>query len=183
MVQLRDRVTGELLSAALQEQMITAINRSSLLERSKSTAIAVSYYFWSLVGHGIFILALVGFVMTARTIWAVGYVWSRYGRNSWAIFTEPCSVDSTLKLRNKMTSLGGYRLDNGRLYYRADALKAFGLLKLEDKGGTEYLILQKQYWLGTSRDNLFVIGIILGQSVEPCDERPCTGEVTFLIVD
>ncbi|KAJ8569128.1 hypothetical protein ON010_g6131 [Phytophthora cinnamomi] len=170
---------GEFLSAALQEQMITALNRTSILERSNSTALAVSYYFWSLVGHGIFVLALVAFVLSVRSIWAVGYVWSRYGRNTRAIFTEPCSVDSTLKLRNKMTSLGGYRLDNGRLYYRVDALKAFGLLKLEEKDGSEYLVLQKQYWLEPSRNNLFVIGMISGQSVEPCDERPCTGEVGF----
>ncbi|KAG7384380.1 hypothetical protein PHYPSEUDO_002641 [Phytophthora pseudosyringae] len=170
---------GELLSAALQEQMISALNRSNTFERSKTTALAVSYYFWSLVGHSVFVLILTTFVLSVRTIWAVGYTWSRHQRHIWAIFTEPCSVDSALKLRNKMTSLGGYRYDNGKLYYRADSLKAFGLLKLEQKDGTEYLVLQKQYWLGTTRNNLFVIGVISGQSVERCEERPCTGEVTF----
>ncbi|KAG3118199.1 hypothetical protein PI124_g3562 [Phytophthora idaei] len=34
---------GELLSAALQEQMITALNRSNIFDKSKSTALAVSY--------------------------------------------------------------------------------------------------------------------------------------------
>lgn len=170
---------GELLSAALQEQMITALNRSSLLNKSKTTALAVSYYCWSLVGHGVFVVTLTAFVLSVRTIWALVYVWSRHRHDTWAIFTEPCSVDSTLKLRNKMTSLGGYRFDNAKLFYRADALKAFGLLKFEEKDGTEYLVLQKQYWLGTTKNNLFVIGIISGQSVESCDEHPCTGNVTF----
>ncbi|EEY69952.1 uncharacterized protein PITG_06493 [Phytophthora infestans T30-4] len=171
---------GELLSAALQEQMITALNRSSLLDKSKSTALAVSYYFWSLIGHGVFVLALTGFVLSVRTLWAIVYTWSRHPHHSWAIFTEPCSVDTVLKLRNKMTSLGGYRYDNGKLYYRADALKAFGLLQYEEEDGTAYLVLQKQYWLGTKRNNLFVIGAISGQSVEPCEERICTGDVTFI---
>ncbi|ETM40737.1 hypothetical protein L914_13394 [Phytophthora nicotianae] len=170
---------GELLSAALQEQMITALNQANIFDKSKSTALAVSYYFWSLVGHGVFVLALTSFVLSVRTLWAIGYAWSRHQHHVRAIFTEPCCVDSVLKLRNKMTSLGGYRYDNGKLYYGASALKAFGLLQLEEKDGIEYLVLQKQYWLGTKRGNLFVIGTISGQGVEPCEERPCTSEVAF----
>ncbi|GMF47380.1 unnamed protein product [Phytophthora fragariaefolia] len=170
---------GEPLSAALQEKILTALNRTSIFERSNSTALSVSYYFWSLVSHGVFVLALVGFVLTVRSVWAVGYVWSRHHRNTWAIFTEPCCVDSILKMRNKMTSLGGYRWDNGKLYYSVDALKAIGLLKLEEKDGTEYLVLQKQYWLVISRNNLIVIGVIPEQYVEPCGEHPCTGDVAF----
>ncbi|KAK1939895.1 hypothetical protein P3T76_008218 [Phytophthora citrophthora] len=170
---------GELLSAALQEKMISALNRADVFEKSKPTALEISYYFWSLVAHGNYVLVLTGFVLSVRTLWAVGYVWSRHRQNMWKIFTEPCSVDSTLKLRGKMTSLGGYRYDNGKLFYRTDALKAFGLLKLEEKDGTEYLVLQKQNWLGTTRSNLYVIGKVSGQSVEACGERPCTGQVTF----
>jgi uncharacterized membrane protein YciS (DUF1049 family) len=157
--------------------MLSALNRSRAFKNSKPTALAISYYFWSLVAHFNFVLVLTAFVLSVRMLWAIGYVWARY--HTWAIFTAPCSVDSAMKLRNKMTSLGGYRWDNGKLFYRADALKSFGLLSAEDKTGTEYLVLQKQYWLGTMHNNLFIIGIISGQRVEPCEERPCAGEVTF----
>ncbi|ETM45861.1 hypothetical protein L914_09189, partial [Phytophthora nicotianae] len=72
--------------------------------------------------------------------------------------------------------LSGYSLEGGVLYYRPSALKAFGMLKMEEEG-SEYLIMHKLHW---PRDNLIGIGVITGARVEPCNERPCTGIVSFL---
>ncbi|RLN10223.1 hypothetical protein BBJ28_00026632, partial [Nothophytophthora sp. Chile5] len=78
----------------------------------------------------------------------------------------------------KLTKLGGYSWDNGRLYYTAEALKAFGLMSMTEEDGHEFLALHKLYWFAIPRDDLFVIGTIWNQSVVPCAERPCSGIVS-----
>ncbi|GMF47381.1 unnamed protein product [Phytophthora fragariaefolia] len=167
---------GEVFTAALQQYALTILNRSHL-KQTRPAALAVSYYVWSLVGHGIFVLTIILLVITVRALWAMGYVWL-YQR-TWAIFTAPCCVDSTLKLRNKMSLLGGYRWENDKLYYTPSALKAFGLLKMEEEDGTELLGLRKIRWFTVLRDDLFAIGVISNNRVEPCADRPCTGIVSF----
>lgn len=169
---------GELLSAICQPHFLTALNRSEL-KNSGSTAKAASYYVWSLVGHGVFVLVLIGFIMSIRILRAVSYVRWKHGC-SWAIFTAPCCVDNTLSMRNKMTMLGGYRWENGTLFYKVEALKAFGLLKVEEEDGTELLVLRKLYWITVPTIDMIAIGIVSGQSVQPCSERFCTtGIVSF----
>ncbi|EEY69955.1 uncharacterized protein PITG_06496 [Phytophthora infestans T30-4] len=81
---------GELLSAMCLPYYLSSLNRSDM-KRSGPTANAVSYYVWSLVGHGIFVLALIGLVMSVRVLRAVSYVRRKYG-HAWAIFTAPCSL-------------------------------------------------------------------------------------------
>ncbi|POM61041.1 hypothetical protein PHPALM_30010 [Phytophthora palmivora] len=78
-----------------------------------------------------------------------------------------------------MTMLGGYRWVNGKLYYKPEALKSFGLLKMEDEDDTEYISLRKLYWFSVPRNDLFVIGILSEEGVKPCIERPCTGTISF----
>ncbi|RLN87317.1 hypothetical protein BBJ28_00016387 [Nothophytophthora sp. Chile5] len=71
--------------------------------------------------------------------------------------------------------LGGYSWDNGRLYYTVEALKAFGIMKMVEEDGHEFLALHKLYWFVIPSDDLFVIGTIWDQSVVSCAERPCSG--------
>ncbi|KAF1776720.1 hypothetical protein GQ600_16409 [Phytophthora cactorum] len=177
-VQLRDSVSGGTAECSTPRADDHRFESISIFDKSKSTALAVSYYFWSLIGHGIFVLALTAFVLSVRTLWAVGYAWSRHQHHIWAIFTEPCSVDSILKLRNKMTSLGGYRYDNGKLFYRADTLKSFGLLKLEEKDGTEYSFAEAI--LAWDNEEQFICDRYhLRTKCGALRRAYCTSEVTF----
>ncbi|KAJ8556574.1 hypothetical protein ON010_g9393 [Phytophthora cinnamomi] len=167
---------GELLSVIGLHHYITTINRSSL-RNSEPTALEVSYYVWSLVGHGTIVLGLITFIISVRALWAVAYVYWKH--RALAVFFAPCCVDTTLGLRNKMTLLGGYRWGHGKLYYTQVALKAFGLLKMEEEDGTDFVVLRKLLWFEILTDNLFVIGVIAGEVMEICAERPCTGMVSF----
>lgn len=166
---------GELVSAFGLNYFLASINRSGLKE-SRSTAVAVSYYAWSLVGHGIFICEIIGCVIAVRVLWAIAYTW--WHHSTWVIFSTVCCVDSALGRRNKMVLLSGYRLHNGHLYYTVEALKAFGLLMMEEDGA-QFMVLRKLRWFAVPTDNLFVIGKVSGQSVAKCDERPCTGVTSF----
>jgi hypothetical protein len=167
---------GEVFTAALQQYSLTLLNRSELKE-SRPTALAVSYYAWSLIGHGVFVLSIIALVISVRALWALAYVWLRH--QTWTIFTAPCCVDTTLRLRNKMVLLGGYQWENGKLYYTPSALKAFGALRTEEEDGAEFLVLRKINWFKVLKDDLFVIGAISSHHVEPCSARPCTGIVSF----
>lgn len=75
--------------------------------------------------------------------------------------------------------LGGYCWHDGKLYYKISALKAFGMLKMEEDGA-EYLVLHKLYWFTVPKDSFIVIGAISGERVEPSNERPCRGIISFL---
>ncbi|OWZ18870.1 hypothetical protein PHMEG_0006965 [Phytophthora megakarya] len=169
-------LVGELVTALLLQAFLSGLNKSDL-KRSKPTALAVSYYLWSLVCHGMVVVVVVGIILTTRVIWALWYVWFRH--RSFSVLSEPCCVDTTLGVRSRITMLDGYRFEGGKLYYEPRALKAFGMLKMEENGH-EYLVLHKLYWFTVPRDNLIGIGIISGQRVEPCNERPCTGIISFL---
>ncbi|OWZ15247.1 hypothetical protein PHMEG_00011154 [Phytophthora megakarya] len=169
---------GELLSAICQPYFLTFLNRSDL-KQSGSTAIAVSYYAWSLVGHGIILLCLVGFIMSVRVLRAVSLVHWQYGR-TWSFFSAPCCVDNTIGMKNKMTMLRGYCWQDGRLLYKTEALKAFGILKMVDEDGTVFLVLRRLLWFTVPSVDLLVIGVVSTQGVEPCSERACTtGMVSF----
>jgi hypothetical protein len=167
---------GEVFTAALQQYCFTLLNRSELKE-TRPAALAVSYYAWSLVGHSVLVLSIVALVISVRALWALAYVWLSH--QSWAIFTAPCCVDTTLRLRNKMILLGGYQWENDKLYYTPSALKAFGALRTEEEDGAEFLVLRKINWFKVLKDDLFVIGAISSHHVEPCSARPCTGIVSF----
>eukprot|EP00644_Phytophthora_capsici_P001527 jgi/Phyca11/104891/e_gw1.10.817.1 len=166
---------GELLSAISQPFLLTALNRSDL-KHSGPTAIAVSYYCWSLVGHSIFILVLMGMTISIRVLRAVSYVRWKFGQ-TWVIFTAPCCVDNTLGLRNKMTLLGGYCWENGVLLYKREALKAFGLLKAKEEDGAEFLVLRRLNWCTVPYEDLWVIGTVSGEYVEPCKQRLCVSSL------
>ncbi|KAG7384382.1 hypothetical protein PHYPSEUDO_002643 [Phytophthora pseudosyringae] len=168
---------GELLSVVVLHHYITGLNRSRLRDTNR-TAVTVSYYVWSLVGHGIIVLGLVVFIISVRAFWATVYV--AWKHRTLAIFLAPCCVDTTLALRNKMTLLGGYHWQDDRLHYTADTLKSFGLLKMEEEDGTQFVVLRKLHWVEVPTDSLFVIGTLVGEDMmEPCAERACTGVVSF----
>ncbi|KAG7384384.1 hypothetical protein PHYPSEUDO_002645 [Phytophthora pseudosyringae] len=169
---------GELLSAICQPYFLTSLNRSDL-KQSGRTAVAVSYYGWSLVGHGIFVIVLIGFIMSVRALRAVSFVRWKHGQTR-AIFMAPCCIDNTLGMRNKMMMLDGYVWEDSMLLYKREALKAFGLLKMEEQDGAEFLLLRKLNWFTVPTEDLCVIGTVSGQCVEPCAERLCTpGLVSF----
>ncbi|EGZ09345.1 hypothetical protein PHYSODRAFT_525570 [Phytophthora sojae] len=167
---------GEFVSALVFQMFLSGLNGSDL-KRSKPTALAVSYYFWSLICHAIVVVCVVSIICSVRVPWALLYVWSKH--QSLAVLSEPCCVDTALGVRSRVMLLGGYRWDEGKLYYETAALKAFGMLKMEENG-VEYLVMHKLYWFTVPRDNLIGIGVITGPRVEPCNERPCTGIVSFL---
>jgi hypothetical protein len=169
-------LVGELVTALMLQAFLSGLNGSGL-KRSKPTALAVSYYFWSLVCHGMVVVVVVAIISSARVLWALAYVWLKH--RSYAILSEPCCVDSALGVRSRIMLLGGYRLVDGKLYYKPATLKAFGLLKMEEDG-VEYLALHKLHWFTVPIDNLIGIGVISGQRVEPCNERPCMGVIRFL---
>ncbi|ETN05425.1 hypothetical protein PPTG_14165 [Phytophthora nicotianae INRA-310] len=167
---------GELLSAIGQSHFLTSLSHSDLKD-SGSTARAVSYYVWGLVGHGVIVLPLIGFIMSVRIVRAITYTRWRYGVD-WNVFIAPCSVDTTLGMLSKMMMLRGYEWMEGELCYKRDALKAFGILRMEEDGA-EFLALRKLCWFHVPRHELAVIGAVSGQRVEPCTERPCLGVVGF----
>ncbi|GMF47378.1 unnamed protein product [Phytophthora fragariaefolia] len=167
---------GELLSVIGLNHYITTLNRSSLSD-SKPTTASASYCIWSLVGHECIVLGLVAYIILVRALWAFIYVIWRH--RTLAVFFAPCSVDTTLALRNKMTMLGGYHWEDEKLYYTAEALMAFGLLKMEEEDGSEFVVLHKLHWLEVPTDNLFVVGFVAGEGIGACEERPCSGMVSF----
>ncbi|KAJ8576594.1 hypothetical protein ON010_g2614 [Phytophthora cinnamomi] len=167
---------GEFVSALVFQMFLTGLNGSDL-KRSKPTALAVSYYFWSLICHAIVVVCVVSIISSVRIPWAILFVWFKH--RSLAVFSEPCCIDTALGVRSRIMLLGGYRWDDGELYYKPAALKAFGMLKMEEDG-VEYLVLHKLHWFTVPRDNLIGIGVMTGPRVEPCNERPCTGIVSFL---
>ncbi|KAE9108046.1 hypothetical protein PF010_g12052 [Phytophthora fragariae] len=167
---------GEFVTALVFQRFLSGFNGSEL-KRSKGTAIAVSYYLWSLVCHGIVVIFIVSIIASVRVAWALTYMWCKH--RSLALLSEPCCVDTALGVRSRSTLLSGYRFENGKLFYTAAALKAFGVFNMEEDGA-EYLVMHKLHWFTVPRDNLIGIGVITGQRVEPCNERPCSGIGSFL---
>ncbi|KAE9270841.1 hypothetical protein PF001_g28634 [Phytophthora fragariae] len=167
---------GELVCAFVFQTFLSVLNGSEL-KRSKPTALAVSYYFWSLICHGLVVLVVVLIISCVRVLWALVFVWWKH--RSFALLSESCCVDAALGVRNRSTLLGGYHFGDGELYYTVTALKAFGMLKMEE-GGVEYLVLQRLHWVIAPEDSLVIIGIISGDRVEPCNERRCTALSVFL---
>ncbi|KAG7384376.1 hypothetical protein PHYPSEUDO_002637 [Phytophthora pseudosyringae] len=168
---------GELLSALGLSYVLTGLNHSDL-KRSKPIALEISYYMWGLVGHSVIVATLIGSIAVVRIICAATYVRWKHGR-TWDIFSAPCCVDTTVGVRSKMTKLAGYHWEDGKLYYRADSMKSFGLLKMDEEDGTEFLVLRKLHWFKVHQEDLLVIGSVSERCVEPCSERPCTGVVSF----
>ncbi|KAG6973107.1 hypothetical protein JG687_00001120 [Phytophthora cactorum] len=168
---------GELLSAIGQARFLTSLSHSDL-KQSGPTARAISYYVWGLVGHSVIVLSLIAFIMTVRIVRAITCVWWKHSQ-IWAVLTTPCSVDTTLGIRNKMTTLTGYCWVDGNLCYKPEALKAFGMLKVEEEDGAEFMALRKLHWFKVPTEDLVVIGSVTQHCVQPCSERLCTGVVSF----
>ncbi|KAE9166946.1 hypothetical protein PF005_g28988 [Phytophthora fragariae] len=97
-------LVGELVSALALQAFLTGLNGSDF-KRSRPVALAVSYYFWSLISHSVVVAVITGIIASVRVPTAI-----------------------TLMM------LGGYRWEHGRLYYKVTALKAFGMLKMEEDG-------------------------------------------------
>lgn len=78
-----------------------------------------------------------------------------------------------------MTMLSGYCWEDGRLCYKPEALKAFGLLKVEEEDDTTSIALRKLHWFKVPTEELVVIGSVADQRVQPGRERSCSGVVSF----
>ncbi|KAK1942137.1 hypothetical protein P3T76_006459 [Phytophthora citrophthora] len=167
-------LVGELVTAMVFQMVLSRLNASDF-KRSKPTALAVSYYVWSLTCHGAVVLVILSIIASVRIPWTLLYVWWKH--RSLAVFSAPCSVDTALGPRSRLILLGGYCFHDGKLFYKKSTLKAFGMMKVEEED-TCYLVLPKLYWISTPIDNLIVIGVISGHRVESVDERPCTSSAT-----
>eukprot|EP00644_Phytophthora_capsici_P004319 jgi/Phyca11/109695/e_gw1.17.216.1 len=167
---------GECICSAAMQHYLTALNRSKGFKHSDPASRLVSPYVWSLVGHGVIVLGCVLVLVAVRSLGAIIYMRIKYG--CFVVLITPCSVDATLGIRGKLVVLGGYTYENGKLYYKVDTLKAFGMMRMVDDTGKEYLVLHKLYWVVIPRRDLFVIGAVSGRKVEPCSERLCSGVVS-----
>ncbi|GMF17182.1 unnamed protein product [Phytophthora lilii] len=154
---------GEFFCAAAMQYYLTSLNRSSL-QRTKSSAEAVSYYAWSLVGHGVIVLGIVAAILLIRAAGAIIAIGWNFG--SLKLFTAPCSVDTALGVRSKMVLLGGYVWEDGKLHYKAETLKSFGMKQMAEDG-TGFLLLHKLQWLSIPQHEMVAIGEVRGHGVQP----------------
>lgn len=168
---------GELVCSAGMQYYLTGLNKSSL-KGSKPVAEAVSYYVWSLVGHAIIVLGIVFAIVSIRSLGAIISV--RWNFGSLTLFSTPCCVDTAIGPRCKMVLLSGYVWEDGRLCYKVETLKSFGLLKMVEEDGTHFIALHRLHWLAIPRRDLMVIGEVNGYKVTRCSERPCTGMVSMV---
>lgn len=159
---------GELLCAVAMQSFLTALNKSDLRD-SNLEAEAVSYYVWSLVGHGAIVLGLAGFIFTIRAIISLAIVRTKYG--SFGVITSECCVDHVLGVHIKLIQLSGYirSSSTGSIMYRTDTIKSLGLFKMTVDGDhEEFLVLERVHWVKTPRDDLLVIAKLSGNHAEPC---------------
>ncbi|KAG1706860.1 hypothetical protein DVH05_027711 [Phytophthora capsici] len=168
---------GEFCCAAAMQFYLTLLNQSSL-KHTKPVAEAISYYAWSLVGHGIIVLGIVGTITSIRAFGALIAVRCTFG--SLRLFTTPCSVDTALGIRVKMVFLGGYVWEGTDLCYPVDTLKSFGIMLMEEEDRAQYLVMHKLRWLSIPRQDMIIIAKVDENRVEPCHERPCTGIVSMI---
>jgi len=167
---------GECICSAAMQHYITALNQSKGFQHSNPEARAVSHYVWSLVGHGVIVLGCVLVLVSVRSLGAIVFMRIKYG--CFAVLATRCCVDATLGVRGKLVVLGGYLYENRKLYYKLSTLKAFGMMKMVEENGHEFLVLHKLYWIAIPRRDLFVIGSVEGKRVTPCPEKLCTGVVS-----
>ncbi|KAJ8544190.1 hypothetical protein ON010_g12078 [Phytophthora cinnamomi] len=127
---------------------LTGLNRSSL-KHTLPAAEAVSYYVWSLIGHGVIVLGIVGTILSIRATGAIIAVRFTFGAGS---------VDTALGVRSKMTLLSGYVWEDGELHYKVETLMAFGILSVKKEDEANFLVLHKLCWLEIPRQDMIVIG-------------------------
>ncbi|KAE9351512.1 hypothetical protein PF008_g5896 [Phytophthora fragariae] len=99
---------------------------------------------------------------------------------SLSLLVTPCYVDTTLGSCCKSILLSGYVWEDGRLCYTTDTLKSFGLMKMTEDNGAQYLLLYKLHWMAIPRTDLVVIGEVNGHIVTRCSERACLGVVSMV---
>lgn len=99
-------LVGELVIAIVFQRFISSLNQSDF-RRSKPAALAVSYYFWSLICHCVVVLDVVLIIASVRTVWALTFVWLKH--RSFAILSEPCCVDAVLGVRSRTILLGAIK--------------------------------------------------------------------------
>lgn len=75
--------------------------------------------------------------------------------------------------------LGGYIWENGQLFYKVSTLKAFGLLRMVEEDGSEFVVYTKLRWRAIPHNHLYVVGAVSDTSVVSCDERLSTGVVSL----
>jgi hypothetical protein len=160
---------GESVCAAIVHHYLTALNRSDF-KRSIRAAEAVSYYVWGLVGHLTIVIGLLSTIFATRIILSVAIVRVKHG--SLRLFTEPCSVDTLLGVKQKTITLSGYVWHHGRLLYNVRALKSFGLMRAVDWEHAEFLVHYRVDWFSLSKRRSFeVVGKLRGATLKRCSEE------------
>ncbi|CEG35178.1 uncharacterized protein PHALS_13930 [Plasmopara halstedii] len=168
---------GEFACSAAMQHFLTGLNKSSL-QRTRPIAEDVSYYVWSLVGHGIIVLGVVFVIASIRSVGAIISVRWLFG--SFNLLWTSCCVDTAIGPRCKMILLSGYVWENGMLCYKAKTLKSFGIMKILEKNNNQAIVLHRLNWLTIPRDDLLTIGNINGNFVTHCDERSIVGVVSMI---
>lgn len=169
---------GELVCASFFHRYLASLNHSRFKD-SLQPAQSVSFYGWSLVGHGVLVTGLALIIISVRVVGAVIFTRLRYA--SIKVLTAPNCVDAVLRGRTKFVMLSGYVWRHGRLYYSRETLKAFALFQV-DNGDGELLVHTQMGWVGSSRrSNLVIIGrIVDGHHVEQLlPIQPYVGHVTW----
>ncbi|KAL3667991.1 hypothetical protein V7S43_006865 [Phytophthora oleae] len=167
---------GELITSALMQYYLTVLNRSSL-RNTESEAKEVSYYVMSLVGHGVIALGCVFIIVCTRSLGAISFVLWRF--RTLKVFITPCNVDATLGVRCKLVLLGGYIWENDQLFYKVSTIKAFGLLRMVEEDGNEFIVYTKLRWRAIPHHYLYVAGAVSDTDVVPCSERLSSGVVSL----
>lgn len=161
---------GEIVVMSMLQLLITSLNRSKL-QNSQTVALAISYYAWSVMGHGFIAVGMIATLLVVRAAGAAGYCLYKY--SSLVPLTSTCSVEVVLAARQKLVLIAGYIWsDDGKLFYSAQALTAYGLL-LATSGTEVYLVREKVNWVTAPRNNLEALAIVRGNSLVPCDR--CLG--------
>jgi hypothetical protein len=157
---------GEIVVMSMLQLLITSLNRSKLQD-TQTVALAISYYAWSVMGHGFIAVGMIAILLSVRAAGAAGYC--LYKHSSISPLTSTCSVEMVLAARQKLVLIAGYVWgDDGRLFYSVRALTSYGLL-LTTIGTELYLVREKVNWFTAPRNNLVALAIVRGNHLTPCD--------------
>lgn len=164
---------GEVLDMALFQTYVEALNHTKL-QKTQHVALAVSYYVWGLIGHGVVVAGMVLVLFSVRSFGAIATTWWRF--RTLAPLTSPCCVESALGAHQKLIRLSGYVWNENKLYYSKTSLTSYGLYAASNEETTSdttsskqlLLVHEKINWFATPRNNLICVGIIKGKHVECC---------------
>lgn len=194
---------GELLCALLLQHYLTTLNQSPQMRDSLERGEALSFYIWSLVGHGAIVLGLASFILGVRAVGAL--IVSKLVLGSIRAIAAPNCVEEAQRGRSKSAIIKGYvrHPNRSELYMTRDTLKAFGLLQMQlspvaarrssDNGDSVLDVNREAYvdnfvvlvhprteWVSTRQSIVWdAVGYVVSDHVVPTKSFPSVGSATF----